>query len=244
MSYVVEHQKCPECSKHGRDRTGDNLAIYADGGAYCFSCGYYQSAKGSKRFYTDTGRNTKTLTIPSDCTDIIPQRGRDFLGKYGFSGYDIALNNILWSDYYQRLIFPIIIEGELLAWQGRYLGDEPKKAKWFSQGDIDKITYILGNPYIDNLILVEDILSAIKISTTGKHKAMPIFGSHISVKRLLTIKRFCGMNITIWLDRDKAKESMDFAYLARNLGMTARTVITEKDPKEYFKQEIIEILDK
>jgi hypothetical protein len=244
MSHVIKHETCPRCAANGRDRTGDNLAIYDDGGSYCFSCGYFQSARGFQSISREATGTAKTLTIPYDCTDRIPDVGREFLARYSIGEYDLALNNILWSEKYQRLVFPIIVEGELLAWQGRYLGTEPKKAKWFTQGEIDKITYILGNPYMEDLILVEDILSAIKISTTGIHRAMPIFGSHISAKRLLTIKRFCGMEITIWLDRDKAKEAVGFAYLARNLGLKARTVITEKDPKEYSKQEIIEILDK
>lgn len=42
MGEVVEKTQCPKCAEAGNDRSGDNLVVYADGGAKCFSgsCGY------------------------------------------------------------------------------------------------------------------------------------------------------------------------------------------------------------
>lgn len=37
---VIGKRQCPECAKHGRDTSKDNLAIYVDGGQHCFSCGF------------------------------------------------------------------------------------------------------------------------------------------------------------------------------------------------------------
>jgi uncharacterized radical SAM superfamily Fe-S cluster-containing enzyme len=71
---------------------------------------------------------------------------------------------------------------------------------------------------------------------------MPLFGSHINTKRLLTIKRFYDMEIVIWLDHDKAKESVKYAKQARDIGLKARNVISEKDPKYYSEQEILDKL--
>ena len=40
---AIGKERCPACASIGRDRSGDNLAIYDDGGKYCFSCGYYEN---------------------------------------------------------------------------------------------------------------------------------------------------------------------------------------------------------
>ena len=45
-SVVTSRGRCPSCASKGHDRSGDNLANYDDGHSYCFSCGYYNSAKG------------------------------------------------------------------------------------------------------------------------------------------------------------------------------------------------------
>lgn len=40
MGTVTRKEQCPSCAKQGRDRSGNNLAVYDDGSTYCFSCGY------------------------------------------------------------------------------------------------------------------------------------------------------------------------------------------------------------
>jgi len=47
-STFVEHKPCPACRETGRDRAGDNLAIYSDGHGYCNKCGHY--SKGEEEF--------------------------------------------------------------------------------------------------------------------------------------------------------------------------------------------------
>lgn len=46
-SVVVGREACPKCRENGRDNSGDNLARYSNGGAYCFSCEYYERGEGS-----------------------------------------------------------------------------------------------------------------------------------------------------------------------------------------------------
>ena len=36
-SVVVGREACPKCRENGRDNSGDNLARYSNGGAYCFA---------------------------------------------------------------------------------------------------------------------------------------------------------------------------------------------------------------
>ena len=40
MATAVTHEQCPKCASQGKDRHEDNLGVYQDGSAYCYSCGY------------------------------------------------------------------------------------------------------------------------------------------------------------------------------------------------------------
>ena len=46
-SVVVGREACPKCRANGNDNSGDNLARYSNGGAYCFACEYYEKGDGS-----------------------------------------------------------------------------------------------------------------------------------------------------------------------------------------------------
>lgn len=47
---VVGKEACPDCRSQNRDKSGNNLARYADGGAHCFSCGYTERSGGKRNF--------------------------------------------------------------------------------------------------------------------------------------------------------------------------------------------------
>lgn len=47
MGNAVAKEPCPKCRENGGDDSGDNLARYDDGGAYCFACGHTEHAEGS-----------------------------------------------------------------------------------------------------------------------------------------------------------------------------------------------------
>ena len=46
MGNAVGKEPCPACREEGGDSSGDNLARYEDGGAFCFSCGHKERAEG------------------------------------------------------------------------------------------------------------------------------------------------------------------------------------------------------
>jgi hypothetical protein len=90
----------------------------------------------------------------------------------------------------------------------------------------------------DKLVVVEDVLSAIKVSRLSPdYCAMPLLGSYMSPEwSRIVSERFKW--VRIWLDRDKAKESLKMARNLSALGIDSRSVITELDPKEYSKEQI------
>ena len=46
-SVVVGREACPKCRANGNDNSGDNLARYSDGGAFCFECQYFERGDGT-----------------------------------------------------------------------------------------------------------------------------------------------------------------------------------------------------
>ena len=234
-SYVVRKEACPACRRLGNDRTGDNLAVYSDGHKYCFRCNYLETASGIQRLQAgvrDSATPTdQAIVLPSDVDERLPERARQWLSKYSLTTNDVTHNTLLWSEHYQRLIFPYLSADGLLGWQGRYLGDLPDKAKWFSRGKLHDFIHVVGNRQSRTCVLVEDIISAIKVSHNTNVCASPLFGSHISLSKLLQYKKR-NDNIIIWLDDDMKTKVVKYSQLARSIGLPVSTVYTELDPKE------------
>ena len=242
MAHCIKHTQCPECVKLGKDRSGNNLALYSDGSEYCFSCGYYRKADGMQAIRKAAPRTDKPIQLPFDSTIELPQPVWEWLRQYSLTELDAQLHNIMWSEHWQRMILPVIIDGQLVAWQGRSF-DPTNKAKWFSQGNIHEILYVIGNNKSNRVVLTEDLISAICVSKIPTICAMPVFGSHVSTKTILRLKRYYD-TIDVWLDYDKAKESMKFSNTIRAIGLQSKSIITPKDPKEYEQEEIKEWLYK
>lgn len=48
MSQVIGKGPCPKCREDGRDKSGDNLISYDNGGKFCFACNYTVASKDKK----------------------------------------------------------------------------------------------------------------------------------------------------------------------------------------------------
>lgn len=245
MAHFVKHTACPQCRALGKDRHGNNLGVYSDGSEYCFSCGYNSGGsvirKTSDSLSSIPSRPANTIRLPADVDASLPEKAWDFLGQFALTELDAIKNNILWSEDAQRVCFPIFDDvGVLLAWQGRYLGDQ-NKPKWLSYGPLNDILHIIGPKSTESCVLVEDLISAIRVSNTGI-PANCLFGSHISTDRLKRLKTLGFVNIFIWLDKDKQIESLKFTNKARQMGLDAHCIITQLDPKLYPSSKIKQIL--
>jgi len=93
MSKVVSRSRCPKCASAGNDTAGDNLAVYDDGGQYCFACKFV--SKGSDTLNTQpseeeysvkTEKKTNGLKFLSGSIAGIPERriNEDTCRKYGY----------------------------------------------------------------------------------------------------------------------------------------------------------------
>lgn len=82
MATVVKREQCPSCAAKGQDNTGDNLARYDNGGAYCFSCGYFE---GDGKVGGDNDGEPFIFPV-SDCVKAFASKGKvteEVLNQFG-----------------------------------------------------------------------------------------------------------------------------------------------------------------
>jgi len=219
-STFIKHKPCPKCGSK------DNLGEYTDH-EYCFGCQYYKLKRDvhtlRQRYQrtNDTTNHFGITTVPE-----IPRQAMKWLLSYGISVDEIAKHSIEWSPDRNSLV--LLNTGSY--WQGRNFGVGPK---YMSNGVKPLTIYGEG----DILVLVEDILSAIKVSRVSGYCAVPLLGSSLPTDWQSTLTDKYDI-ILFWLDRDKAKNSIRFKNRIKSLGKASKVIITERDPKEYNTKEI------
>jgi twinkle protein len=93
VANVTGKESCPDCTALGNDTSGDNLARYDDGGAYCFACGYSEQADGSHGPKQDTGAASKGSPLVKGLEyKSLVKRGLDAETCKKF-GYGVAEHN-------------------------------------------------------------------------------------------------------------------------------------------------------
>jgi DNA primase len=249
-SYVVKKEQCPMCKKLGKDNSEDNLAVYSDGHKFCYSCKYTEFPNKITSFKNkiteDNEIDYQLPYLPLDCDILYPQRALDWVGQYQLDKTDLYKHNVMWSESMQRLIFPVFGgDTGLIAWQGRYFGDDPnkiKKQKWYGKGNL-KDTYNILNQS-NRIVLCEDVISSIKLANCGVG-AMPLYGSFVGRERFKRLYNLINKDdeVLVWLDYDKAKESLKETKLGQLCGINCSSIITKLDPKEIDYEEIKGILN-
>jgi len=172
-SEFIRHKPCPNCGSK------DNLAEYTDH-EYCFGCGY--TVKGKSVRTQQVKRTTSSIALPDDSDPYIPMHALEWLKQYEITQNEIKQNRLLYSEYRSLLVFPYFGEydNQLLGWQGRYFGDNPKHPKWFTKGNVKDFIHPIGldkSKQAGTMVYVEDIVSAIKVGRV--YGCVPVFGSFI-----------------------------------------------------------------
>jgi hypothetical protein len=245
-SHLIRQERCPECARNGRDTSGDNLAVYSDGHTHCYSCGFWTPASNSIKLHNwgskprGMDKAKSSISLPDDCDVNYPEKALKWIEQYELTKTDLLNNNVLWSPSSSRLIFPVLGDSEVLAWQGRWFGDGDYP-KWYGKGDLKEIFNIMGRS-ATKLVLTEDIVSAIKVSKFCL--AMPLYGSFVGIVRFKRLYSLYGktLEVCIWLDPDKRTESFVEARRGNAYGLRVKTVFSSKDPKEHSYGEIASIL--
>lgn len=174
-------------------------------------------------------------------TDIPPDAAVWFL-KYGISVSDVKKYGIGYSNKYKRVCIPLA-NGYGMQMRAVYPYQEPKYLNVeFKPNTYQHLIFDTGRQSGDKFtVVVEDVLSAIKIRLAGFH-AVCCIGTSIRPKwsQLQAYKSLVG-----WFDSDLAGKHA-FGELKQLCGLTAtpyRDVRTEHDPKVYTRKEIQRILN-
>jgi hypothetical protein len=245
----------PDCSR-GKDSCLIVTRTESGWKFYCHRCG----AKGvrgldglppdkMKKWY-EAKKNVpkqteKVVTLPRDFTLDLTKHPKAYawLMTLGITDEQIRKFRIGYSRYFDRLIFPVYMDGKLVFWQGRTFNPITKEnPKWLSvrvPRDQDVFFIAGGDPLPNTIVLVEDILSAIKLSTVCH--AVALLGVYIPDKLMWRVKK-SGLHAVIWLDQDKTDKSLWYCNRFRAAGIPTRVRSTTLDPKKYTTKQLKEIL--
>lgn len=236
----VENRPCPNC--HSRD----NLGVWDDGSSWCFGCRTYTPPTHTidriKRIVTGGNRQVKEgIKLPDDAMGGIPKHAMEWLSKYNLTKSEIIKLNLYYSPSRELLIFPFFDDQKtIIAWQGRYFGNKEKYPKYLTYGTKNMLTmFPCANPSSNTVSVVEDVISAIKVSRVMD--AIALLGSHLSLETANRLSKLYS-GLVIWLDPDKHKAGIEFQARYSPLFDSVKVVYTERDPKEYNTDEIKEIL--
>lgn len=226
-------EQCPKCAENGRDRMRDNLHRYPDGTGYCFSCGYLDRVSKS-RIYQD---EPKATTYYGNLEPVPKQSmGYAWLEQYGLTQQEIN-QFYQWNNLKQQLVYSCQLTDETECVNIRSFF--PGKPKALSYGK--KPYQILQRHKDKPIVLVEDLVSAIKVSR--HYNAVPLFGTTCppeALKQLLSVSNL----LTVWLDKDALKNALKVRSDAFKQGFSVVHLLrTDLDPKCYTDQEIINYLE-
>jgi hypothetical protein len=188
----------------------------------------------------------ENVSLPNDAAFNYSPTCLAWVSKYGISVSELVANKVYWSNEKQQLIFTFWGNpGELLCWQARNFGAWAK-TKYYTRGKPEHLLPIFfpSANATAPLVVVEDCISAIKISRYTA--SMPVLGSDLSpakLKRLASVLE-ASRGIVVWLDGNMYHKAQRIASRLQMLGVEARAVYTELDPKEYTDDEIKKKLDK
>ena len=236
MTKFVRHEQCPRCAERGADRRGNNLGVWSDGGAHCFSCGYHRSASFRLKHLIQEEKNDYEKTVlPSDYAKEVPSTAWRWLLQYGLP-YSYWQAYCGYSEKEGRLIFPVGTPTQFSIGRSFTVG----ASKWKIYGDKSSYVEVLSKQLSEKAILVEDLISAHKVAQVAT--CIPLFGTsiHDNVMRVL---KDLNRPVTLWLDDDQySLLPKKVNRLQSLLGLSAGYIHTAKDPKEYNIAEITERL--
>jgi hypothetical protein len=228
---MLRKEQCPQCAANGKDKSRDNLVVYEDSHAYCFSCGYYKSDRLAKLKPQVDNPIKPILALPQDISIDYPGRCLEWVSSFELTQTDLLTHNALWSESKQRLLFPVFKDEQLVLYSARYFGQDSNAPKWITRKR-DVMSLHVINPAANRLVIVEDIISGIKISNLNKRLgSVVLFNSQNPVTRIMSLPDTYNKEYILYLDNDKARDSLAFTREAIAKGLHMRVVRTDHDPK-------------
>jgi len=192
---------------------------------YCFRCEMYGEVSFdkntpkitmglSKRIkHKEYIKEQKEIHLPFDYVPLTHKDGtkaaRNWLWGYGIGSGTWQEYKIGWSNAYQRVIVPLFDGKELQGYVARDVTFIPNKEKVLqkvpkylmkTKDKENRKFFTCFDPAADTVVIVEDILSAIKIKMCSDYSitTLALLNSSLDVDYIY--KHFKGMAIKLWLD--------------------------------------------
>lgn len=232
--------------KHGRNN--DRCYVTNKGDCYLFYChhcgatgrlGTKLAAYKKKTSKRETAL-PKTFLMPASAEANVskwPIEARMWPQRASLTTKQIEEVGMVWDERTGRVCLPVSFEGMYRGYVARLIkGDGPKYLA--RRNDINKFIYAKHCNNSGSVVLVEDILSCIKLYYCG-YNAVALQGTAID-DSLLNYVTSNYNDFIIWLDNDNAQVKMNQIKLQKKLSLFGNTkmIKTDKDPKEHSKEEI------
>lgn len=229
-SRVIRQGPCPKCG------SSDAFTEYSDGGAWCFSCRTLRRSDVSGYVLERKQQEDESnISLPNDLSNEYGEEAVKWVDQYGLKPSDLIRANVKWSERRKQLLFIYNkLDGlDIGCIQGRNFSGG---TKYHNQGDVHDVMpiYYYNNPTeASTIVLVEDAISAIKVSKDVWVDAMPLLGCSLPLNKITFFSKRGYSRVVVWLDHDKYREALNIAEKIRYTGLQTRVVTTDLDPKCY-----------
>lgn len=268
--YMQQRIACPKCSMEGHMKP--NMAVYEDGGKYCFRCEYFQKGDGRKEYkeigsYSEVPKNSSRWIKGASC--MFTNEALGYLYKYRITDQEIIDYGILciengWychdrlignAEYWHRfqinnhLYFPIRdLQNIEVGFQTKSIDPDQKIKSLTSKYNGIYATENFNPNSEEKLFIVEGIIDAICCARLGNCvNAIALLGNSIGETKMLSILKQSPRadNIYLWMDNDQGGEMHRHkiaSFFESYLHRKVKHIRTEKDPKYYSPEEMQEII--
>jgi len=210
---------------------------------YCFESSFNSPRERLRRQEAfeayEQARACTSYELPPDCSQSIPEAGLAWLGSGGWTGAFIRHYKIQWSQKLQRVIIPIVPDGNYMGYIGRaieswqwpkYL-EKTKEGAYWKSGPQDCRQL--------STVVTEDILSAGKC---GKiYPSYALLGTSLGTPLLNELTKYS--RVYLWLDPDKGGVNGVKTMINRLRFFTEVIVLKSRDdPKRLPDDEIRRLL--
>lgn len=228
MARFLRHGPCDKCGSR------DNLGHYDDGSTYCFGC--HAWTPPTRR--TTPMEDREVFDIRPTLESTIPQANLEWLRQY--LNDDQIGEFFSYSPSMGRHVYTEDLPDGSFYWEARKVAPYNGAPKVISGG---KKPFTLKGKWKETgtVCIVEDIISAIKVAeyvgSVCLHGSIIPNGLYVTLGKIPAIKK-----VLVWLDRDKLSPASIYASKFQVWGKECHLIMTPKDPKEYFPNEIKAIL--
>lgn len=247
---------CHHCRKHGYASlyflaNGEKAAGTRQLGRFTGSSSrsgeseYFPNRETDSVEVTETGTGSTATRVLPDRRLTLPPDSEALVSRWDSTDAKIWIlkhigakesqdNGIVYSKKLSSIVFPRYLDGTLVSYQSRRFPKGEPKYLTVGKSISDSIN---NSSIFDRIVLVEDMVSAIKLSYIVP--AFPLSGVGISDEQLAHLlqhyKKFAVM-----LDNDNWQVRMAQIKLLRKLSSfgSATIIHVEKDPKEYSLYEL------